>query len=214
MNIKKDIITLPSHFPFRLTNAVIQPSNQSPSYYHWHECLEISYVKEGKGEYYVGGQTFSMEPGDIILFNNIEPHAWRAIPPYFMIQPVIVFHPSLIWSGSESLFDYQYLNPFLERCTNFNNKLPTDHPVTRRIFELLLYIQEEYDNKEDGYQLMIKAKLLEIMTLLIRNFQDDKKRPELLRQKEQKLQRLENVVQYIKQNYTRPITLEETAEIA
>lgn len=214
MNIRKDIINLPNDFPFQITTAIIQPSHHMPSYYHWHECLEISYVQEGKGEYYVEGQTFSMEAGDIILFNNIEPHAWRAIPPHPMVQPVIVFHPSLIWSGSENLFDYQYLKPFVEKCTTFNNKLPSNSPVTRRIYKLLLYIQEEYNKKEIGYQLMIKTKLMEIMTLLIRHFQDEKKRSELLHKKKQKLQRLEKVMQYIKQNYASSITLEEVSKVA
>ena len=213
MKITKMDIKLDTDFPLKLMDVVITPGQNEISY-HWHECLEISYVKSGRGRYLVDGREYTMEPGDIIIFNNIEPHGWEAFPPEPMVQPVLVFEPSLIWAGEVNIFDYQYLKPFTERGTNFSNKLPGNHPATKEIFNLLMQIDEEYKNQKTGYKLMIKAKLLQIITNLIRNFQDSSKSLENISVKQEQLIQLESVLHFIKHNYRRDIRLSEVASIA
>lgn len=213
MNITKQDIILNPNFPLEVMDVIIDPFMEEPSY-HWHDCLEISYVKKGRGRYLVDGREYIMEPGDVIIFNNIEPHTWKAFPPEPMVQPVLVFNPSLIWSGEANLFDYQYLRPFLERSTNFSNKLPGNNVATKEIFMLLLQIDEEYKNKPIGYKLMIKAKLLQIITTLIRYFQDDKKTSEDISVKQEQLARLQTVLDFINNNFTQDIRLTDAASIA
>jgi len=213
MYFKKTIIELDSDFPLRLMDATIAPS-EGEMFYHWHDCVEISYVRSGRGRYLVEGREYTMEPGDVIVFNNLEPHGWEAFPPEPMIQPVLVFDPSLIWAGEVNLFDYQYIKPFTQRGTNFSNKLPGKHPGTVKIINLLVQIEEEYKNKETGYKLMIKAKLLNIITILIRYFQDSNKSLDNIHVKQEHLIRLESVLHYIKNNYQNDIRLNEVANIA
>lgn len=214
MRIIKEHIKLDATFPFKIDHSVIEPFQSETPTYHYHECIEISYVKQGRGCYVVNGKKHMMESGDVILFNSMEPHYWEVFPPENMIQPVIVFSPSLIWSGEINMFDYQYLLIFSENSTNFSNKLPHGHPGTIAIYNLLLEITEEYESRQNGYRLMLKAKLLQLISILVRSFQDESKVIEDLHIKQGQLERLNSTIEFIHANYIRDIRLAEAASEA
>lgn len=214
MNVIKRNFPLLHNFPFSASDTTIVHTEEENIIYHWHECLEISFVRSGKGVYYVNGNVCSMEPGDIILFNTMEIHAWNATSDEPMIQPVIIFDPALIWAGQENLFDYEYLKAFNGYCTNFNNKLPSHNYVTQKIYGILEDILYEYIEKPPAYHLMIKTKLLEVMTYLIRHFHDNEKSLETITHKKQKLQRLQKVIEYMNVKYSEVIMIDEAAQIA
>ena len=212
MNITKVHVDLPEDFELQVFESILEP-DADPGYlnYHWHDSLEITYVKSGRIRYFVNDHIYEMNPGDVIIFNNIEPHAWQVLGDEPTIQPVLHFNPVIIWSGEMNSFDYQYMKPFLERSTNFSNKLPHEHPVTKEIFRLLLDIEKENRDKQIGYKLMIKTRLLGIMTFLIRHFQDAGKLQEYPQDKKQKLERLQTVLTFIKQNFCDRIYLKDAA---
>jgi transcriptional regulator GlxA family with amidase domain len=61
---------------------------------------------------------------------------------------------------------------------------------------------------------MIKATVLKILTLLIRNSQDTSKSSALLQEKKAKMMRLSSAFDYINEHYNDKISLVEAAEIA
>ncbi|MCX7710019.1 MAG: AraC family transcriptional regulator [Clostridia bacterium] len=206
--------SLPSDFPFSIKFADMEPYYCMDQTFHWHNYLEISYVKQGKGRYYIENKTYDIEEGDIIVINNIEPHYMEVLPPHHMLQPVIMFDPKLVWSEEGQLFDSQYLKPFFNRSSNFSNKIDSRTDIGKKIFRLLIEIEEEYTREPVGYKLMIKAKLLHIITYLIRHFQDSDKQLESITEKSRKLKKLEAVFEHIHQNFASKITLEELASKA
>lgn len=214
MQMIKENIKLDSTFPFKIHTAIIEPGHLESPIFHWHDCIEISYVKKGRGCYVVNGKRYIMGLRDVIIVNSLEPHCWEVFPPENMIQPVLVFSSSLIWSGETNIFDYQYLKPFSKKSTNFSNKLPHNHPATKNIFNLLVEMSLEYENKQLGYKLMLKAKLLEIITNLIRFFQDNTKDFEDVHIKQVKLERLNTTLEFINSNYINDIRLAQGASIA
>lgn len=214
MQIFKENIVLESNFPLKIENSVIVPCHLESPIFHWHDCIEISYIKKGRGCYVVNGIEYIMEHGDVIIFNSLEPHCWEAFPPESMTQSVLVFSPCLIWSGETNIFDYQYLKIFSEKSTNFSNKLPPDHPITKEIFNLLIEMSLEYENKQVGYKLMLKANLLQLITYLIRYFQDDSKSLEDTHIKQGQLERLNSALEFINANYISDIRLSHAASKA
>jgi AraC-like DNA-binding protein len=155
-----------------------------------------------------------MGPGDIIIINNIEPHYLEAYDEG-MHQPVIIFDPSLVWSHTGLPFDYDYLKPFFERGTDFSNRLDTGNPSAVQVMEHLTAIEQEYTEKSEGYQLMIKARLLILLTILIRHFRDKDKASfnTSANNKRMHLVKIEEVLKYIEQNFCRDIKLEEAASM-
>lgn len=204
---------LPPDFPFEIKFAEMDPYYCMDNTFHWHNYLEISYVKQGRGRYYIENKTYDIQEGDIIVINNVEPHYMEVMPPVKMLQPVVMFDPKLVWSNESDMFDFQYLKPFFERSSNFSNKIDSKSDIGKKIFRLLNEIEHEYNSQPVGYKLMIKAKLLHIITYLIRHFQDSEKQLESISQKSRKLKMLEAAFEYINKNYNKKILLNELSAI-
>jgi len=207
MKIKKDIFQLDKKFPLEIQQQNLAPYFDMNKIFHWHECLEISYVKAGYGKYHMKNKGYEMNPGDIIVINNIEPH-YLEVYDKEMVQTVLVFNPALVYSDLSNIMDYNYLQPFLERGSDFNNKLTSDQPFTTDIREQLIAIENEYQQKQKGYQLMIKARLLMVLTYLTRYFRDPEKSN---KPNKQNLIRVEKAMAYIYKHYQDNMTLKDVA---
>ncbi|MBN4069941.1 helix-turn-helix transcriptional regulator [bacterium AH-315-G05] len=126
---------------------------------------------------------------------------------------VIHFEPRFIWSVENNFFDSRYLKIFYDRSSNFQNKLDRNNPATQHIRNLLLEIEEEFSSKLPEYELMVKVKLLNLLVLLIRHFNYVQDNPETSSRNRQELLHINKVIDYIDQNYTQGIRLEELANL-
>jgi len=172
MNIKYDLIKLPNDFPFALNDMNLPPYYSMGKEFHWHDCFEISYAKEGLGFYEINQKTYALNKGELIIINNVEPHRMY-VGDEGLNQFVITFNPSFVWSGSKNLMDYEYIRAFVDRQQGFCNKISQNDLYFNEINSIILQIWQEYIDQNEGWQLMIKAKLLLLLTLLYRHFKSD-----------------------------------------
>jgi AraC-like DNA-binding protein len=212
MKIEKSEIYLDPSCPFSIDRQLLNRSSNRKGYFHWHSCFEITCILSGQGRYFVNEEVYEVTDGDIILFNNVEPHGWEIVSRQADLL-VMVFSPEYIMNGF-SVMDYDYLKPFINRGSNFKNKLDHNEPLTGELTALIHSIAAENEEKNTGYQLMIKATVLKILTLLIRNSQDTSKSSALLQEKKAKMMRLSSVFDYINENYSDQISLTKASEIA
>ena len=61
MRLERDNIPLDKDFPFQISEVVLTPKNSRPGTWHWHSYFEITCVIDGKGNYFVNGQEYTME---------------------------------------------------------------------------------------------------------------------------------------------------------
>ena len=137
---------------------------------------------------------------DLIIFNNVELHGWWVQGESMEVE-VMIF-PTEFVAVPLTVFDNDYLKPFLERGGNFRNKIEAG--------------EENAEEKNTGYRLMIKAQVLRILTLLIRYYQKDEEKKSNLRltDKKKSMKRIEEALYYINSHFTEKITLEEAASVA
>ena len=208
----RDNIPLEKDFPFQISQVILNSDNSQPGMYHWHSYFEITYVQKGEGNYFVNGREYSMKESDLIIFNNVEPHGWTLLNDDMHLL-VMVFAPEFV-AEKMSLFDTGYLKPFVERGSNFKNKIGHEEPVSHEIRKAIREIYSEWENKGEGYRLMIKANILRILTMLIRTYQDESKSDAMLREKKNAMKRLERAFSYIDEHFCEKITLDEVAAVA
>jgi len=209
LRLERDNIPLDKEFPFQISEVELTPENSRPGSYHWHSYFEITCVLGGKGNYFVNGQEYTMEEDDIIIFNNVEPHGWKLIGGDMKLL-VMIFSPEFV-AEKLSIFDTEYLKPFVERGSNFKNRIGREEEVSGEIRSSIWEIYHEWQQKKEGYPLMIKANVLRILTMLIRAYQDESKSGEMLREKKNAMKRLEQAFNYIDDHYCEKLTLEEVA---
>lgn len=209
MDVQYDLLELPKEFPFELTDMVLPPFYSMGCKYHWHDCFELSYAKSGSGSYDIEDRHYSFNQGELMIINNIEPHRMQ-VGENGMNQLVLIFNPSLIWSGSNDLLDYEYMKAFVDRGEGFTNRISTDNPYFTDINTLILDIEKEYKNRHSGWQLMIKAKLLSLLTLFYRHFKSDLKKQT---GKRYGIIRLKPVLDEVERRLTTSIDSKEMAEL-
>ena len=209
MKLERDSIPLDKEFPFQISEVELNQANSRPGTWHWHSYFEITWVLEGKGNYFVNGQEYTMEKDDIIIFNNVEPHGWKLLGGNMKLL-VMIFSPEFV-AEKISLFDAEYLKPFVERGSNFKNRVGREEKVNEEIRISIREIYQEWNERKEGYPLMIKANVLRILTMLIRAYQDETKSGEMLKEKKNAMKRLEQAITYINDHYCEKITLEVEA---
>lgn len=213
MIICRDTTKLDPQFPFEISHYILKQKDNCEDSFHWHSFCEITYVEQGIGSYYVNGLEYSVKKGDLIIFNNAELHGWR-VSDEDMHVTVMIF-PTEFIADSTSIFNNDYLEPFVERGSNFKNKVDSKDAVTIEIGRVMEEIFREYSTHPVGYQLMVKADVFRILTLLIRYYQNDVKTAlsgENLMEKKNAMKRLEEAFYYINSHYTERITLDEVAK--
>ena len=152
MRLERDNIPLDKDFPFQISEVVLTPKNSRPGTWHWHSYFEITCVLEGKGNYFVNGQEYTMEKDDVIIFNNVEPHGWNLIGDDMKLL-VMIFSPEFI-AEKISVFDTEYLKPFVERGSNFKNRVGREDEINADIRAGIWEIYKEWNDQKEGYPLI------------------------------------------------------------
>ncbi len=171
---------------------------------HWHDAIEIVCLVKGELDVTVESAAFHVEEGQCFLVNSCVIHSTKCTSSNTGIVLQIPVD-----------FIKLYL-PEVEQL-KFVLKDPCEEPVERtklmRFKETLLQMQVVNEIRPEGYILRFNSLLFEILFQLYHNFSVKIFRADLSR-RERDLNRLNQVLNYIARNYTRPIPLKEIAQVA
>jgi len=198
-------------FPFEVIHTSGPANNMLR--YHWHNFVEISYVRDGCGVYEVEDTTFAVEKGDFVVIKRDERHRVRYKAPSRLFETVMHFDPSLVCSDRDDGFDVKYLELFLSTPNSGANKVRIPVNEASYYIDLVRQIQSEFEERQPLYDLMIKSNLLTLVTALLRygGF-DPSFDPEDTARHRSELRRLNRVTSYIRQHSQVHLTLPEVAD--
>jgi len=178
---------------------------------HWHEEIEIVYMLDGNMQVGLNKETYLLGPRDIFIIGRRNVHHFisSAEPNYSVI---IQFGLSFLGSFSSIIRDAQFISPLL----GVSKKLDTniDSRVHSAVEEQILAMIQENEEKKEGYQMALRARLFDLMVILVRqvpmqHFSSREKNRQISR-----LKKLDKVLDYIDTNYDKSITLSEISDIA
>ncbi len=210
MAIQEEPTHLNSRFPFSCFPIDVARSSARPNVFHWHHCLEITCIQSGAGNYFVNGKIYPVLPGDVMLFNSVEPHAWEVVGERKMHLLVSVFSAALV-AENDGSFDSGYLRPFVEHGPHFENRLPGDDPAALLIQQLVRNMEEEWHDRREGHELLIKAYILQALGLLERYYQYAAGVPAQPDRPAGGIRRIGQSLDYIRENFHENITLAQVA---
>lgn len=211
--ICKDTTKLPESFPVLIRKLTLAEQDNDPERFHYHDFCEITYVQSGFGSYFINGTEYEVEPGDIIIFNQVEPHGW-IVTERVMEVLVLTFAPEVVADPGSSSED-EYLKPFFYLGSHFQNLISSTDYRTAEIHDIMDEIAKESRFREKGYEGMIRSDILRILTLLIRHYEKEDMTFDIsLNDKKRSMKRLEQAIYYINSHYTEPVTLEEVSALA
>lgn len=181
--------------------------------WHYHPEVEIVYIIEGSGQQFVGDNVHIFKSGDLLLLGSNLPHLWRSDEKFlskksdFKVEAIVIH--------------------FLPEC--FGNNF-FDLPENKALARLLVRAKEGIRIKNRTKQIVgdLMRKLLtakstdRIICLLsilneIAYSRETKKvcnKGLIFKENSSESERLNNIYQYMLNNYSRQISLEQIAKIA
>lgn len=156
-------------FPFNIYPCTI-PLDFPVVSLHWHKEMELIYIKKGKGQIQLETENYEGSPGDIFIVPPGTLHSIHRIKGYSMEYENIIFEMDFLGEGAADLCAGEFLVPLAS-----GGLLP---PVCIRYGEeyyealkrCLVQMEELCRTKEKGYELGVKAAVLQMIFLLVRKY--------------------------------------------
>lgn len=174
-------------------------------HHHWHDKIEIDWVRSGSAIFQVGEKTTVVNTGEAVFINRDQIHSIRPIDGEKTVILSVLFHHDYIFEQHESLISAKYKNPItndsnLDCCKFTNGSVGLDY--IKSIVNCNL-------NKSYGFELITKGLLcnLWIELLMIADSKQSLKKlttdSDVLRSKDAML--------YMQKHFDKDLTLEEIA---
>lgn len=180
---------------------------------HWHPYFEIATAQSGVLDYQVGQTHTILEPGDSIFVNQNMLHGIRQVSGAAPDPlPIIVFSGTVIAPESSAIYQ-NYIQPILA-CSSlpfvvFRQGNDLWNEVHRQIRAIYCAMREQ----PVCYELAVQRSLCCILEAVFRNL-DSLPKSEASRVQLNAQIRLQKMLSYIYENYTRTITLADIAGAA
>lgn len=155
---------LPPKFPVQIQQRVNHSTNPG-CFLHWHEQLEFYYVEQGGLCLLCDGQEQWIYSGDVAFVNWCDLHKSLEFLDN-TVHYIIQLDLSLLSSSPQDIFDEAYINDLIVHSRNFDRFIPQDLTLTQLFQEIVA----EYEGKNYGYELVIKADFLRIFSIIFRKY--------------------------------------------
>ena len=177
---------------------------------HTHDFIELSYVISGKALHYIGDTVYEVQEGDVVIVNYGVKHTFVALndtDDRFSTYDLI-FTPNFFDSAEIGNSDFYALaSKYL-----FYTAMP-ENLIDDKMFnlirsdggafeELFSKIYNEFTIKQSGFVSMIRAYLIELITLIFRAIDSKTSVPE------KQLNAVEQAIEYMKRHYNARINLD------
>lgn len=176
--------------------------------WHWHEEMEIMYVKNGQMEVKIPSKSFFLEKGDCLVINSNELHYGAAVVECELYS--FVFSPAFIAGNESFVFAKKYIQPLLA-CNDFCGyyvKAGSNENVAHWFTTAFEAIAGDCC----GYEFIVREMISRICVFLYKEFdlQTDLQNIPL----NQDNLRIRKMLEFIHENFSNDISLPEIAAVA
>lgn len=192
-------------FPFNIYPCTIPLDFPSVSL-HWHKDMELIYVKKGKGEIQMETTLFLGKPGDIFVVPPGTLHALRKAKGFSMEYENIIFEMDFLGAGAADLCAGEFLVPLAAGKLLPPVCVQEQDEEYAALKQCLSQMEDLCESKEKGYELGVKAAVLQMIFLLIRKY------PRVKEVSSPDRERLKEVLKRIERNISENLTVTEMAE--
>ena len=174
-------------------------SNDPGSYVppHWHDALELVLMQKGKLTYTTGESEVNLKSGDLIVSDIDVVHATYCAQPN---RAIVLQIP------------YDLLIKVIPNLGELSFKTPTDKVILERLNNILQKMQQCIDEPYEGSFIKVKEYLYELIFVLYTKCSFSIMASVRQQQNKEKT-KIKDALSFIRQNYTRLISLEELSEL-
>lgn len=181
---------------------------------HWHDEMELIYIKKGHGIVTVDYSSYHVNAGDIIVIIPGRLHAIRQEPGFSMEYENIIFQTQMLLPRQPDICTTDYFMPL------FQNQLSIPEYLTPELdcYDTAAYCLNRADvlcqHRPPAYQIAVKAQLMEFFfTLFSAKPTEIMSKPQIPGTvKPHTLEKMKIILKYIENHYDEKITIEDVAQ--
>ena len=179
---------------------------------HWHDEMEIIYIKKGQGTITVDFTQHTVTAGTIALILPGQLHSIGQSDGASMEYENIIFHPNILISKKTDTCNTDYFLPLLSGNIPVPLLFTPDSPHYGEIAACVDANDEICKTCPPGYQLFIKSQLFMLFFILFHKCRS-KELPDGSQNSRDRrsLEKMKLILKYIENNYMEKITIEEIA---
>lgn len=173
---------------------------------HWHDDMEIIYIKKGHGYVTVDLQQYKVSGGTIVLILPGQLHSIEQYDDLCMEYENIIFNIHMLFPRTEDSSSTGFLRPLLNGQISIPSVFPLLSDYHDDIADCLDACDEISKTKPEGYELFIKGKLYELFFVLCRHCQNTKPARTL-----DSLEKIKIISKFIETNYMQKVSIADIA---
>lgn len=189
--------TYAHHKTGKLQMNVYESSVDIP--YHWHDEFEFIYVTDGICECIINGKSINVKKGQALLINGGELHTINSFNTGNFFA--VVFHPFL--------FGTEFSN-FFSKMISYKRIYDKNNLTEKRIISTLKHIHTYFYKRYFGYELILKALIIEIFGVIYENMLYTIKEKNEIHTSDA----FADIVEYIHNHFAEKISLDDVAKYA
>ncbi len=183
---------------------------------HWHEYLEIALCLEGRGRFMFGRQARPIEPGDIFVVDNSQPHVALADAGGSLRLLLVIFRPELVAAPGCRAFDTGYLAPFRAADERGIDRIAHSSPLAAEVTPALHELAAIAGRGDPADRHLLDAKLRLVLGLLSRTCKTQDARGtghERCTGDAARREQIRPVLSYVEEHCRERVTLDEVARV-
>jgi len=181
-------------------------------YLHWHNEFEIIYVEKGSLVFNVDTVPIKISDGQCIIINSGQLHSANCINDELSIHHALLCDINFLSSASLDYCQRNYISPLLDGQYKFPFTIDEKSDWGSRVIREVKEAIAVYDDKEFGWEMGIKACLFKILFTIAKENKFIIDEAATSSSVNYKINVIKKSLNYIQQNYTRKIYIEDLAK--
>lgn len=195
------------NFPFNIYLCSI-PLDFTVVPAHWHNDMEIIYIKKGRGTITVDLIRFQVSKGDIIIVPPGQLHSIEQFSDCSMEYENIIFQLSMLMALQRDICTEEFFQPMIHGKILPDTLYTQDSPEYSALSRCLDTIDDICRDFRPGYQLAIKGQLFTFFYELSKSSHNAASH-----KNNKSLDRLKGLLKYVETNYQEKISIADAARI-
>ena len=134
---------------------------------HWHNEAEMTLITQGHCLYQIDLVDYEVKEGDILFIPPLLLHSVSLDNEQELLSETYVFHMNFLGGNSTNICSTRYLTPIMNQEISMPCLITPEHPAYTSLRKIIRQIHSLYDESIDGYELALKALLLQTVFLLL-----------------------------------------------
>ncbi|WP_282942403.1 AraC family transcriptional regulator [Paenibacillus sp. RC67] len=177
--------------------------------FHSHPGYEIYFFQQGTGNFLIEDRIYPLVGGDILLISEFESHKSAPSMGVDCSRSVVNFLPELLLPQASSIF----LQLFAQGPDMTHRHLRVSSETLARMNELLTRMEEEARKRTDLFEISCSICLNELLLEIYRLIHTKSSEGTSPISRSSVNPRVEQVIRYMSERYSEPITLKKLAEM-